>query len=143
MNESRLTRNESDRMIAGICGGIAAYMELDSVLVRALFVLLLFASGIGFPIYMILWLIMPTDATVSESGNSVIQKNIDDLSQTISKSVNNTGNPGTIGGLLILFGVFFLLRQFGIVSWLHGGVFWPLVIIGFGAYLLLRRSQES
>lgn len=56
----RLTRS-NDRMIAGVCGGIAAYYNLDPTLVRAIYVILSL-STIGFPgllIYLILCLIMP------------------------------------------------------------------------------------
>ena len=62
MPETKLTRNETDRMIAGVCGGLAAYLNIDSVLVRLAFIILFFASGIGFPIYLILWVIMPSEA---------------------------------------------------------------------------------
>ncbi|VAW33272.1 hypothetical protein MNBD_CHLOROFLEXI01-3169, partial [hydrothermal vent metagenome] len=44
MSESRLTRSEADKMIAGVCSGLAEYLNLDPVWVRLLFVLLLFAS---------------------------------------------------------------------------------------------------
>lgn len=56
----RLTRSH-DRMIAGVCGGLAEYFDLDPTLVRAGYVLLSLCS-IAFPgllAYLILWLIMP------------------------------------------------------------------------------------
>ena len=56
----RLTRS-SDRMLAGVCGGIADYFDLDPTLVRIGYVILSICS-IGFPgmlVYGILWLIMP------------------------------------------------------------------------------------
>ncbi|MEO9967510.1 MAG: PspC domain-containing protein [Reichenbachiella sp.] len=56
----RLTRS-SDRMLAGVCGGIANYFDLDPTLVRIGYVILSICS-IGFPgmlVYAILWLIMP------------------------------------------------------------------------------------
>lgn len=54
-------RKSSDRMIAGVCGGLAEYFDLDPTLVRAGYVLLSLCS-IAFPgllAYLILWLIMP------------------------------------------------------------------------------------
>ncbi|MEP2026714.1 MAG: PspC domain-containing protein [Reichenbachiella sp.] len=56
----RLTRS-SDRMLAGVCGGIANYFDLDPTLVRIAYVVLSICS-VGFPgmlVYGILWLIMP------------------------------------------------------------------------------------
>lgn len=141
MPETRLVRSETDKMVAGVCGGLAAYLGIDSVFVRLLFVLLLFASGIGFPIYLILWFIMPREDNVDKPNSEVIQNNLEEMSHTVSKGVNRIGRPGTVGLLLILFGLYFLMNQMGWLHWISGGVFWPLIIIGIGLYMLIRRSQ--
>ncbi|MCP4417708.1 MAG: PspC domain-containing protein [Chloroflexi bacterium] len=137
MSESKLTRSETDKMIAGVCSGLAEYLNLDPVWVRLLFVLLLFASGIGAPIYLVLWVIMPREEVAGQPGNAVLQDNLEDLSQTVSEKVDKMSRPGTIGTLLVLFGLYFLLSQLG---WLSGAVFWPIVIIGAGIYMLVRRE---
>ncbi len=56
-----LTRSRSDRMFAGVCGGLGKWMGLDSTLVRVLYVLisLLSAAFPGLLIYIILWLVVP------------------------------------------------------------------------------------
>lgn len=138
MSETRLTRSSNDKIIAGVAGGIASYLAIDPVFVRIGFLILLFASGIGFPIYLILWVVMPQD---NGSGGDFIQKNIGDLSDTVSSNVNKLGRPGTIGVILVLLGAYFLLTQLGVLSWVGGAVFWPLAIIGCGVYLLLRRNR--
>lgn len=136
MSQARLTRSDTDRMIAGVCGGLAHYLNVDPVLVRLAFILLFFARGIGFPLYLILWIIMPGESSVDEVEGDVIQKNISEVGETVYSGVNRLGRPGTIGVMLILLGAYFLISQFG---WLEGAVFWPLLIVGFGVYLLLRR----
>lgn len=60
----RLYRSRQQRILAGVCGGIAEYFEIDPVLVRILWVLLLFAAGTGLVAYLIAWLIVP-EAPVS------------------------------------------------------------------------------
>ena len=137
MSESRLTRSETDKIIAGVCGGLAEYLNLDPVWVRLLFVLLIFASGIGLPIYLVLWVIMPRIETAGQPGSTVLQNNFEDISQTVSDKMNRLSRPGTVGTLLILLGVYFLLSQFG---WLNGAIFWPIVIIGAGIFMLTRRE---
>lgn len=137
MSEPRLTRSETDKMIGGVCGGLAKYLNLDPVWVRLLFVLLLFASGIGAPLYLVLWVIMPREELAGESGSTVLQDNFEDLSQTVSEKVGQLNRPSTVGTILILFGVYFLLSQLG---WLNGAIFWPVVIIGAGIYMLMRRE---
>jgi phage shock protein PspC (stress-responsive transcriptional regulator) len=62
MTQGKLTRSDSDRMIAGVCGGIAKYLGWPSGRVRLLYVLVSIFSA-GFPgviVYLILWFLMPT-----------------------------------------------------------------------------------
>ena len=57
----RMYRSKKDRKIAGICGGLGEYFDVDSTLVRLIFVLLLFTTGFA-PIiitYLIGWIIIP------------------------------------------------------------------------------------
>jgi phage shock protein C len=141
MSETKLVRSDTDKMIAGICGGLAEYLSIDPVFVRLAFVILLFASGIGFPIYLILWVVMPRRATVGASDAVVMQDNIKDLKATVSDQANRLGRPATVGVVFILLGIFFMLSEFGWTASL-GGAFWPLVIIGLGVLLLLRRRRS-
>ena len=141
MSDIRLTRSNSDKVIAGVCGGLAAYLDIDSTLVRLAFAILLFASGIGLPIYVILWIIMPEADSQSQSDAEVIQKNLGEMGDTVYSGVSRIGKPATVGILLILLGAYFLLNQLGWLNWISGAVFWPLVIIGIGVFLLIRRSR--
>ena len=60
--EKRLTRSSSQKMIAGVCGGIAEYLGWDVTIVRLLWIVLTLAGGSGILIYLILWLVMPQAA---------------------------------------------------------------------------------
>ncbi len=141
MSETRLTRRTEDKIIAGVCSGLATYLDIDTVWVRLSFVILLFASGIGLPIYVILWIVMPAADNDARSEAEVIQKNIGEMGETVYSSVNRLGRASTVGVLLVLLGAYFLLNQLGWLNWIGGAVFWPLVIIGFGVYLLIKRSR--
>ncbi|MDR0186686.1 PspC domain-containing protein [Prevotella brunnea] len=59
----RLTRSFKDTKVAGVCGGIAKYLDLDSTAVRALYATLTLFSGAfpGILLYVILWAIMPIE----------------------------------------------------------------------------------
>ena len=57
----RLYRSRSEEMIAGVCGGLADYLNVDPTVIRLVFLLLLFAGGGGLFIYLILWVIMPLE----------------------------------------------------------------------------------
>ncbi len=141
MSQARLTRSNTDKIVAGVCGGLAEYLEIDPVLVRLGFLVLFIASGIGIPIYVILWIVMPEEDSQTTVNGEIIQKNISDIGETVQSSAKRLGRPGTIGMILVLFGIYFLLSELGLFNWVSGAVFWPLVIIGAGIYLLLRRNK--
>ena len=64
MNNKLLTRSTKDRMIAGICAGLADYMGMDPTVVRLIFVLLFFVTGPGVLLaYLIMALIVPNEST--------------------------------------------------------------------------------
>lgn len=65
MAEKKLVRSSSNKMIAGVCAGLADYLGLDVSLVRIAFALLVLMSGIGAPIYLVMWFIMPEEPTVA------------------------------------------------------------------------------
>ena len=58
----KLYRNTSDGKIAGICAGIGDYFEIDPVIIRLLFLSALFL-GVGIPVYLIAWFIVPKNLT--------------------------------------------------------------------------------
>lgn len=62
MNEKKLRRPSNDKMIGGVCGGLAEYFGLDSTLVRVAYVLLSICTAFsGVLVYLIFLLIMPED----------------------------------------------------------------------------------
>lgn len=61
MEEKRLMRSRDDRMLAGVAGGLADYLNMDSTLIRLIFVVLTLAGGPGLLLYLILWLVMPEE----------------------------------------------------------------------------------
>ena len=142
MSKTKLTRSRSDEMIAGVCGGLADYLDLDPVLVRLAFMVLLFASGVGLPIYIVLWVVMPEEngeeTAVSHDplATDHLKVGIDDIDDTKNGRVSQ---PVTIGAILMLLGAYFLLQEIGWLSWLQGDLIWPLLIIVFGLYLIKKK----
>jgi phage shock protein C len=57
----RLYRSRSNRMLAGVCGGLAQYFNIDPTLVRVLFVVLAVLGGSGLLIYLVLWIVVPEE----------------------------------------------------------------------------------
>ena len=61
--EKRLVRNVQDKKIAGVCAGLADYLDIDATLVRGLWILFTLLGGSGILAYLIFWLIMPEAGT--------------------------------------------------------------------------------
>ncbi|MDD6473604.1 MAG: PspC domain-containing protein [Bacteroidales bacterium] len=52
-------RSKRDRKIAGVCAGLAEYLNIDSLLVRIAFIILVCGYGVGLLAYILLWLLAP------------------------------------------------------------------------------------
>jgi len=61
----KLTRSRKDEKIAGVCGGFAEYLDIDSTLVRVIWLMLAFFGGWGLFAYIIAWIVMPVAPVVA------------------------------------------------------------------------------
>ena len=61
MTNKTLRRSRTEKMIAGVCGGLADYFGLDPILIRLAFVIALLGAGTGLGVYIILWIVMPSE----------------------------------------------------------------------------------
>ena len=59
--EKELRRSRSNRVIAGVCGGIGQYLGTDPVAIRLAVILLMFLAGMPLVVYLIMWLIIPEE----------------------------------------------------------------------------------
>lgn len=137
----RLMRSEKERLLSGVCGGLAIYLGVDPVLVRLAFLLLLPAGGIGLPLYLALMIMMPSEVTVGRPQGEIIEKNLENLGETMNDSVErlrqHPNGPTITAILLILLGVYFLAGNLG---WFSLSFFWPFILILLGIALIIRRK---
>ena len=71
MTTGQLVRSTNDRVIAGVCGGLAAYLNMDATLIRILWVLAVVAGGTGVLVYIVLWIVLPEGTSVAPSPSAV------------------------------------------------------------------------
>lgn len=62
----RLFRNPNDKMLGGVCSGLANYFDIDPVIVRLIFVVMFLGLGVGLLAYIIAWIVIPMPRTVEE-----------------------------------------------------------------------------
>lgn len=60
--EKRFYLSETDKKIGGVCGGLAEYFDVDPLIVRIIFVVLVLGYGTGLLAYLLLWLLAPKRA---------------------------------------------------------------------------------
>lgn len=128
----KLYRSREDKMVSGVCGGLAKYFEVDSTLVRLLMVLLVL-TGVGLIGYLIAWIVVPFDP--KEKGSDKVVQKIHKMEEGKEKKVKRKSRGGGaffFGGLLVLIGMSFLY-SFEVV--------FPFFLLAWGAYLIFRGVE--
>ena len=132
----RLVRTRDDSVLAGVCGGFGKYFNLDSALVRLLWVFFTIFGGSGVLAYLVAVFIIPDELTAKDVTP---RRLIDGI------------NEKTIlwGVLLVLVGIILFFQHGDFINsiWIH---FWnsginvliALIIIGVGVYLLYQERQK-
>ncbi|HVX26890.1 MAG TPA: PspC domain-containing protein [Parafilimonas sp.] len=121
LRPERLYRDENNKLLGGVCAGLANYFNIDKLVVRILFILFTFGFGFGFIIYLILWVAIPSTASTT----------IGSMRKRLFRDPENKLIAGVCGGLSAYFGVnvwiprlLFLIPFLSFVtSWHHWGVF--------------------
>lgn len=135
----RIYRSDTERVIGGVCGGIGEYFNVDPTWVRVLFVLSIFAKGLGLLAYLIAWIVIPrrreTAGSEPVQGDSSGAEAVSAVSGAGTAKRGSGFLPGVI--LVALGGIFLMDRAF---YWFDFDYVWPLVIIGIGAALIYRSA---
>jgi phage shock protein PspC (stress-responsive transcriptional regulator) len=155
MMEHQLLRSQQDRILGGVCGGLGKYLNIDIVLVRLFFIVFALVGGIGPLLYIILWIVVPSEEQAVVGGaqpytidGEVIKDRAEHFRDEVVNAVNKPGNrTGLYVGVgLILFGSYIFVKNLNLpwLAWLNSNVILAGLIIIAGASLLLvalRRRE--
>ncbi|MEO8511399.1 MAG: PspC domain-containing protein [Chloroflexota bacterium] len=121
MND-RLYRSRSDRMVAGVAGGLAQSMRLDPSLVRIVWAILVFATGgIALVIYIVMAIVVPEELPGTVH---------------VGRAPMSGGSFALpVGAGLVVLGAYLLLRQY--IPALDFNRIWPVFLIATGVLLLI------
>jgi phage shock protein PspC (stress-responsive transcriptional regulator) len=115
MEPKKLFRSNNNKIIAGICAGIAEYLNADINIIRVLFMFVTFFWGTGILLYLILWVLIPVNE--SEHNNEAFENN----------------NVPVKKNLLLIFGITILaFGTFSLFSLIGGMVFKQIFFLPFG-----------
>jgi phage shock protein PspC (stress-responsive transcriptional regulator) len=129
--KKRMFKNRGDKVVAGVCSGIATYLDTDPVWIRLLFILFTLFFGIGFFVYIALWIALPaahTEARKKEMSGNAYYSSSTKSQQQVRSGIADTSRVGNalneifmaIGRViylivrifLIIIGVAFVLTGF-------------------------------
>lgn len=166
MVTNRLYRSRTDRLIAGICGGLGQYFGVDPTLIRLFFVVAtLLTGGIFLLVYLVTWIVAPEEPfglaenkatemgfTGSSDPGAADPSAPSDAPHSAFVGASHVGDLPSYeqihrrrqwaGWALIVLGVVVLLANLNLLSWLNLRVTWPIFLILAGVLILLRQRNR-
>lgn len=126
----RLTRSGHDRMVAGVCGGLADFTGIDPVVFRVVFAVAAVMGGAGIAAYVLAWLIIPAAPGAPSALGDLLGERGDRPSWWLAVPL--------VLVFLLLAGSFGAWRR----HWVGGG-FGLLVVVGLGLWLWSRHDRPA
>lgn len=136
--EGKLYKSSTDKVIDGVCGGIADYFDIDSSIVRLVWAITVFIGGTGVFLYIIAAIIFPRDVEVNGYTNHESNEYVE--GEVTRKKTHNNNSRKTLGLILIVVGIFLFLRRFFYIFDLK--FFWPFVLVALGIFLIFRGKRD-
>lgn len=148
---NKLFRSETDRIIAGVCGGLGKFFDLDSTIIRIIFVLL--ALGVvGILLYVVLMFVIPAESNAEKDVREAVRKNAESVAQEIKERAErlanhvHTNHQDTriwLGVGIAALGVIWLLQNLNIISGFNVWKLWPIFLILLGLVIIGRRNNNN
>lgn len=139
-------RSESEKIIAGVCGGLAEFFNIDPVIPRIFFIILTVLDGIGVLIYLILWVVIPTKSKQQVVSSQAVKQNLQEITTKARSLIDEVDVPhlqkdnrSWWGIIIIAIGIMLLLNNFDFFGSWGFGKLWPIIIILFGFTILRKR----
>jgi len=146
MENVKLYRSVSNRMVGGVSGGLGGYLNIDPIFIRLLFVLIFFGTDFGFILYLLLWILIPEEGKDYGFKDDSFSDRVKSMGSDVQQAVTQPHpQSGLIlgAGLIIIGGILFLDRlNFSWLNWMDFDILWPIILIAGGIVLLIRIRQE-
>ena len=150
-NNKRLLRSRNNRVIAGVCAGLADYFKIDLALMRVLFVVATICGSFGFWMYIILWIVVPEEYSLESGTNDRAYSrsyghddtiDITPKDETDGKDDKKSVNGAMIASMVLIFiGLVALIDNFTPLAWIWK--LWPVPIIIIGVILLINSLKNN
>lgn len=128
--DGKLYKSSTDKVIDGVCGGVADYFDIDPSIVRLVWAASVLFAGTGIFLYIIAAIILPRDTEVKGYVEG----------EVTHKKHHNIDNRKTIGIIFIGLGGFLFLRRF--FNIFDFEFFWPFILVALGLYLIFKGKRD-
>ncbi len=151
----KLYRSRTQSMLGGVAGGLAEYFDVDVTIVRLIWVVAFFSGGVGFPAYLIAWIVIPEERPYNrreKKTETTLENDLVEAEEEVYTHDPDVVHEGKgqdssrfIGLILILLGVYFIVTQFlpGHMLNLFWRQFWPALLIIAGIAFLVRSLRKD
>lgn len=92
METKRLYRSRHDRMVAGVAGGVAAYLGVDPLFVRLAVVFLSLLNGLGVLLYIAMWLLVPNEDSATVDARDQVRENAQEMRNSAEQLAQRVRN---------------------------------------------------
>jgi phage shock protein PspC (stress-responsive transcriptional regulator) len=141
----RLERSRTNRVIAGVCGGLGDYLDIDATFVRVAIIVLTLVGGVGILVYIVLLVLMPLPGEAPMFGLStggVASGDTATTTRTVVDPESAERRRYAVGILLVAVGAIFFLGNLGVFRGLDWKYIWPVAIIALGVFLIAQRTRR-
>lgn len=153
-NEKRLLRDSKNKILAGVASGIAHYFDVDPNIIRLLFIVLVVCGGSGVLIYILLWLLLPSDTSKITDGRDMFKENVQQMKEAVqefAKEVKREAHQEvtekkeksqqSLGVILVVVGLIFLLTNLGLLDLFIVKKLWPVLLIFLGILVVYKNEN--
>jgi phage shock protein PspC (stress-responsive transcriptional regulator) len=145
--DKKLYRDEHQKVIGGVCAGLADYLNIDVSIMRIIFIVSLALKGLGFPVYIILWIVLPKKNYIFNDPTVDYKVPPDPMgyyNPTEPFPVKKKSNFSVIAGAaLIVMGSFFLMDELNFIPDIDFGKLWPVILILMGVGFIFTSRKEE
>lgn len=139
VNNRKFERSTTNRVIGGVCAGLADYLNFDISLMRVLFVVAALCGSFGFWLYIILWIVTPSQKTFN-FYNPQQEEPAEEMPSENSRKISNEGALIT-SIVLIAIGLIALANNFLRIDWLWK--LWPVLLIVLGVVIIINTQNKQ
>lgn len=141
MSKRILYRSGKNRILAGVCGGIAEYFDIEPAIIRLVVVLFALAGGAGVVAYIAAWIIIPEDPEFKKNDVKMNTKVEIKKDKDSEEGLNIQGKSAFFGLLLMVIGAIFLANNF--FPSFRLDKYWPIIPIGVGLAMIFSGYKKK